>query len=122
MFTRMITKSSRSHNIFSSFRCGNYSSSISPELKNTSVVNDVEPVRQPKNERNSKTKQYSMVAAAFASLNLEAKSAEIQTPFTDKKISEAKSIDELLSLCNGTGVSRRYALKVKKTIFILTCR
>lgn len=115
MFTRMIARPSRNHNIFSSFRYGNYSSSsVSPEPKTTGVINDVESLQSPKNGRNSRVKQNTMVAAAFASLNLEAKSAEIQTPFTDKKISEAKSIDELLSLCNGTGVSRRYALKVNK--------
>ncbi|KAJ8909664.1 hypothetical protein NQ315_003724 [Exocentrus adspersus] len=53
-----------------------------------------------------------MVAAAFASLQSGHSLQDIKTPFTDEKIIKANTIDELLSISEGSGVSRRHALKV----------
>lgn len=52
------------------------------------------------------------VAAAFATLELDKKKAIIETPFTDRRIQEAKDVNELLSISNGVGITRRHALKV----------
>lgn len=53
-----------------------------------------------------------MVAAAFAALRSETTTIEIQTPKTDEKVLKAQTVDELLSISEGTGISRRHALKV----------
>lgn len=55
-----------------------------------------------------------IVTAAFASLKDTANdSLGIQTPFIDKRITSAKTVDELLSISSeGSGISRRHALKV----------
>lgn len=55
-----------------------------------------------------------IVNAAFAALNDNGnESSEIQTPFIDKRITAAKTVDELLSISSeGIGISRRHALKV----------
>lgn len=59
-----------------------------------------------------------MVAAAFASLKSDSKSSdpEISTPLTDRRITNATTIDQLLSISDGTGVSRRHALKVSMLV------
>lgn len=53
-----------------------------------------------------------MVAAAFEALKSDVDIMEIKTPKTDERVLKAKTIDELLSISEGTGVSRRHALKV----------
>ncbi|KAF2900520.1 hypothetical protein ILUMI_05669 [Ignelater luminosus] len=53
-----------------------------------------------------------LVSAAFASLRSENPLSDIKTPFTDGRISKATTADELLSISEGSGVSRRHALKV----------
>lgn len=57
---------------------------------------------------------HTIVAAAFASLQSESAIINngIKTPFTDNKITQAQTVEELLSLSGGSGVSRRHALKV----------
>ncbi|KAJ8962131.1 hypothetical protein NQ318_018088, partial [Aromia moschata] len=96
----------------------NVSSSISTaELKKIGPIeSDEEPnikARRTINRQGGSPKsQNSMVAAAFASLQSAHNFLEIKTPFTDKKITEATTIDELLSVSEGSGVSRRHAFKV----------
>ncbi|XP_045467334.1 FAST kinase domain-containing protein 4 [Harmonia axyridis] len=54
-----------------------------------------------------------IVSAAFASLNDSNKfEVDINTPHTDSKISNASTVDDLLSISKGEGVSRRIALKI----------
>ncbi|KAL1509485.1 hypothetical protein ABEB36_004210 [Hypothenemus hampei] len=57
-------------------------------------------------------KDHKMIKSVFASLQIQDKSSDIQTPFTDNKLVNAQTIDELLSVSQGTGVSRKHALKV----------
>ncbi|XP_063906991.1 FAST kinase domain-containing protein 4 [Zophobas morio] len=58
-----------------------------------------------------------MVAAAFASLKPISKlEAEISTPVTDEKITKATNVNELLAISEGSGISRRHALKVVSTL------
>lgn len=92
-----------------------YSTASSVELKNVNsedvkVSND--PASKNKNPKSILQFRNSMVAAAFASLEKESRN-EIQTPQTDSQIASAKSVDELLAISQGNGVSRNHALKVK---------
>ncbi|KAK9693132.1 FAST kinase-like protein, subdomain 1 [Popillia japonica] len=91
-----------------------YSTASSVELKNVNsedvkVSND--PASKNKNPKSILQFRNSMVAAAFASLEKESRN-EIQTPQTDSQIASAKSVDELLAISQGNGVSRNHALKV----------
>ncbi|KAG5882845.1 hypothetical protein JTB14_022356 [Gonioctena quinquepunctata] len=51
-----------------------------------------------------------MVAEVFASLHSE--SNKVHTPYTDSRLDKATTVDELLSVSEGNGVSTRHALKV----------
>lgn len=53
-----------------------------------------------------------MVTAAFAALKSADDTTEIKTPQTDAKLANAQSINDLLSISDGVGVSRKHALKV----------
>lgn len=57
--------------------------------------------------------QSGMVAAAFAALkpNIDGV-GDIRTPITDEKLAEAKTVNQLLDISTGSGVSRRLALKI----------
>ncbi|XP_018570435.1 protein TBRG4 isoform X2 [Anoplophora glabripennis] len=97
-------------------RFNNFSSSVpTAELKNNghnsteSYIGNQQTSKNP--VINSKANS-AMVAAAFASLQSEHPLPDIKTPFTDERITKATSIDEILSISEGTGVSRRHALKV----------
>lgn len=60
------------------------------------------------------TSRSKIVTAVFASLGKDNKNyaTEISTPHTDQRISNATNVEELLSVSNGQGVSRRIALKI----------
>lgn len=58
----------------------------------------------------------SMVAAAFAALQADKNGVEIQTPRTDERVQQAKTVDELLAISEGSGISRKHALKVSTAI------
>ncbi|XP_030756831.1 FAST kinase domain-containing protein 3, mitochondrial [Sitophilus oryzae] len=93
------------HNTFASSTVAEVKNSNSenfPEKENSSAVTQRST---PKNRNN-------IVKVAFASINLANTSIGIDTPIIDKKIKSATSVDELLSLSQGTGVSRHHALKV----------
>jgi len=85
------------------------SSTVAAEINNVTVQSFSE---DEKKTANVTSKNHNMIKAAFASIHSMENSWEIKTPATDHKINNAKSIDELLSLSGGTGVSRRHALKV----------
>lgn len=69
---------------------------------------------QVSNSRFNANSGNGIVAAAFASLRKENVNLEneIATPFTDNRVAEAKTVDELLSISGGNGVSRKHAFKV----------
>jgi hypothetical protein len=113
--TQTILTKLRSNNAnVSVMKCEKYLKSTIAEAKNTQP-NVFEP--EIEEEEGSKSRKYvkshnSMVAAVFASLRPNNQDMEIKTPLTDDKISKATNIDELLSISEGTGISRRHALKV----------
>jgi hypothetical protein len=95
-------------------KCEKYLKSTIAEAKNTQPNVFETEIEE---EEGSKSRKYvkshnSMVAAVFASLRPSNQDMEIKTPLTDDKISKATNIDELLSISEGTGISRRHALKV----------
>ncbi|XP_050499186.1 FAST kinase domain-containing protein 4 [Diabrotica virgifera virgifera] len=92
----------------------NFASSSSPQLKKTNTESEDVSEKAENRKRLVRAPQphKSMVAAAFASLNSEEVNSAIKTPQTDGKLSKATNIEELLSVSEGTGVSRRHALKV----------
>lgn len=106
MFTRVIIRVSKNSSILS--RLSNFST-VSPEPKNPGAHID-ENLQIGKS--NDIFKRNKIVEAAFASLQSKTQKKEIETPFTDSKIANAKNIEELLSVSEGNGVSRRHALKV----------
>ncbi|XP_050306177.1 FAST kinase domain-containing protein 4 [Anthonomus grandis grandis] len=79
------------------------------ETKNINAENNSESEKVgPTNS----VKENKMVKTVFASINLDVSADHIKTPFTDTKIFNASSVDELLSISEGTGISRKHALKV----------
>jgi len=70
------------------------------------------PAAKPVEQNEIQAKKNNLVAAAFASLNDANQRLDVETPFTDEKISKAQNVDDLLTISNGAGVSRRHALKV----------
>lgn len=79
---------------------------VQPKKKFTSLEH---PLAPPKSYN-------ALVSAAFASLRNENPLNDIKTPFTDGRISKATTVGELLSISEGSGVSRRHALKAKMAI------
>lgn len=110
MFTRVIIRSSKNNSLLSPIiRFNPFSTTVSPEPKNIGADSDIEEnVGKINNFRRS-----GIVAAAFASLQKESVSNTIKTPSTDNKLQKAQSVNELLSVSEGSGVSRRHALKVR---------
>lgn len=113
MFTRAIIKTSKNSAVLSSFiRFNTFSSTISPEPKTPATDTDI--YESPQTNKSSHSfKRNRIVEAAFASLAKPTNVREIETPFTDSKLEKATTIDQLLSVSEGSGVSRRHALKVR---------
>lgn len=87
------------------------SSPVAAELKSQSGSEEKQKTVTSSNPRT----QRNIVAAAFASLNaenIENVANGIRTPYTDDKIAKATNINELLSISDGNGISRKHALKV----------
>lgn len=91
--------------------CSAFSTSLPISDTKTSETNQIEPVVEQSSRPGLSTRN-NMVAAAFASLKSPDTGIDIRTPFTDGKISNAQNVNELLSISEGNGVSRRHALKV----------
>lgn len=89
------------------------SSTAATEPKQTFASENKAKVIQPIQPRNS------MVAAAFAALQDDSATHEIQTPRTDERVLNAKSVNELFSISEGSGISRKHALKVFSFIYHL---
>lgn len=108
MFTRVIIRTSKNSSMLSPLlRLNNFSSTVSPEPKN--VGTEIEENRQSGNEFFRRNR---IVEAAFASL--QTNKQDIKTPLTDNKLEQATTVDELLCVTEGNGVSRRHALRVRK--------
>lgn len=77
---------------------------------------------KPDKERFVLKSSNSMVTAAFAALKSDVSGGDIKTPQTDAKLAQATTINELLLVSEGTGVSRKHALKVgyKNMLFCRT--
>lgn len=105
MFTRVIIRTCKNKSVLLPIiRFNPVSTTVSPEPK--SDIDD----NVPAEKYNGFMKRNRLVDAAFASLQNE--NSQIKTPSTDDKLAKAKSVDELLSVSGGNGVSRRHALKV----------
>lgn len=129
--SRTLISSSKTNKVLHGFlKCNNFSSStvevrklqhLSSESNDSNEVQSVtktnvivEPRRKIRNANNN-----NIVAAAFASLKLSNSCAEeIATPKTDSRITKASSVNELLSLSEGNGTSRRHALQVKLDLIV----
>ncbi|EEZ97431.2 Protein TBRG4-like Protein [Tribolium castaneum] len=84
---------------------------VSRLLKSTIAEAKVSEIQEEPKPKKYERSQNNMVAAVFASLQ-----NEVKTPLTDDKISKASDINELLSISEGSGVSRKHALKVVSTL------
>lgn len=127
-FSQFISRSIRQNNRLPCVvRLNSFSSpSQAAELKSTTITAESEDVNTKVIKNQSKpagSKVHSkglskiasnnnIVAAAFASLHSDGNGNEIKTPYTDHKIEKATTIDELLSISDGNGVSRKHAFKV----------
>lgn len=88
------------------------SAPITVSVRNTECEGNSPGINLKKDNPPAEPNGYnSLVAAAFASLK-EDTVGEIRTPFTDTRIAKAATVGELLSISDGSGVSRRHALKV----------
>ncbi|KAH1019141.1 FAST kinase domain-containing protein 4 [Dendroctonus ponderosae] len=74
--------------------------------------NNTEEEKQAQARRPSVEKGSSIVKTVFASIQLHDSSDDIQTPFTDSKLLKAQTVNELLTITDGTGISRKHALQV----------
>lgn len=94
---------------------GAFASTIA-EVKTVSTPNTLEEDKPTPNSPNAikgpVKNGHHMIKSVFASLELKDKSSDIETPLTDQKMENATTVDELLSLSAGSGVSRKHALKV----------
>ncbi|XP_066248355.1 FAST kinase domain-containing protein 4 [Euwallacea similis] len=86
----------------------------SATIAETKSVNSTTNPEEDKEKTSSATppKPNCMIKTVFASIELQDKADKIATPFTDNKLEAATTVDELLSISEGNGVSRRHALKV----------
>lgn len=111
MFTRVLIRSSKKNSALSPIiRFNSFATTVSPEPKN--FVADTDTEENVTKTKIAHVKRSGIVAAAFASLQKEKLSDTTITPFTDSKLEKSTTVNELLSVSEGSGVSRRYALKV----------
>lgn len=110
MFTRVIIRTSKNSSVFSPLlRLNNFSTTISVEPKRIGADSEID--ENPNiNKNNGIYNRNRIIQAAFASLH---EGNQISTPATDDKLSKATTVDELLSVSVGSGVSRRHALRVR---------
>lgn len=118
-FSRLLTRHSKTCGMLPVLRLNNYSSSsVTPELK---PVNSSQMEKESGLLQNGLSKsvlypksESPMVAAAFASLNSQT-TDDIKTPIFDDKIKKATTVEEVLTLSEGSGISRKHALRVSLT-------
>lgn len=110
MFTRVIIRTSKTSSVFSPLsRLNNFSTTASVEPKRNGIDSEIDDNANA-NKINGLYKRNRIVEAAFASLQNQ------NQPSTDDKLGEATTVDELLSVSFGNGVSRKYALRVRNHI------
>ncbi|XP_076250695.1 FAST kinase domain-containing protein 4 [Rhynchophorus ferrugineus] len=90
-------------------RYNGFASSTAAEVKksDTQTLAEVDKTVITKSSTSPKNRA-NLVKVAFASIQRD----EGLTPATDEKIKKANTIDELLSISQGSGISRQHALKV----------
>lgn len=86
------------------------------EVKNVEPNLDNEKQKYASNEQNKSRKT---ISAVFANLR---NSDNILTPLTDKRIIDAATVDELLSISEGIGITRRHILKVNFHLITFICQ
>ena len=111
-FTENVVRTTTNHFKFLSLTRYKYSTLPTAEARSNAFENgelnklgEQNVVRQVLNSKNS------LVSAAFDALKTN-EHTDVQVPITDNRILSAKTIDELLSISEGSGVARRHALKV----------
>lgn len=82
--------------------------------------NHTEEEKQARARRPSADQGSSIVKTVFASIQLQDSGDDIQTPFTDSKLLKAQTVNELLTITDGTGISRKHALQVTSSFCIKT--
>lgn len=92
-------------------RYNGFASSTAPEVKNTNTQMIPEDKTVITNKTPSSKNRVNLVKVAFASMQ-QNEEQSIVTPVTDEKIKKANTVDELLSISQGSGISRQHALKV----------
>lgn len=113
-FNQAFIRNSKCYTTLHNFiRHGNLSTTTAEAVSNINEASHNEKIPKINNGKGFKLHN-SVVAAAFASLQTKSvdSNSEIKTPFTDNRIYNATNINDLLSLSEGTGVSRQHALKV----------
>lgn len=109
MFTRVIIRTTKNSSVFSPLlRLNTYSTTASAEPKTTIAESEIDE-NVHANKINGLFKRNRIVEAAFAALHDE---NQISTPSTDDKLAKATTVNQLLSVSEGSGVSRRLALRV----------
>lgn len=108
-FTRILMQNTKITVNYQNFNRLRLSTISSVELKN--VPDNNVSGRSSTPTKNIGEMRNNMVAAVFASLQNETQS-HIKTPETDSRISSANTVNELLSISDGSLISRKHALKV----------
>lgn len=115
-FYQNILRHSRSVKGLSSLTRPSAFASTIAEAKTVSTPNTLEEDKPTPNSPNAikgpQKNEHHMIKSVFASIELKDKSSDIETPLTDQKLDNATTVDELLSVSEGSGVSRKHALKV----------
>ncbi|CAG9769332.1 unnamed protein product [Ceutorhynchus assimilis] len=90
-----------------------FASSTQAEAKHLNTQNVSEDRKHTNTDMRNTTKRGNkMIQNVFASINIEDSAEDITTPTTDNKLANAKTVDELLAVSEGNGVSRKHALRV----------
>lgn len=92
------------------------SSLPSASAQNISIESEVKTSTQAEATTFTLKSSNAIVTAAFAALKSEDDGSEIKTPQTDAKLANAQSVNDLLGISDGVGVSRKHALKVMSVL------
>lgn len=121
-FSQLLLRSSKNvAGVQNLIRLPNFSTATTATVQNVVLENDVANKAIPEQPKQSEISEKgafiiksgnAMVTAAFAALNSNDQGNDIKTPQTDARLEKADSVNELLSVSDGVGVSRKHALKV----------
>lgn len=121
-FTQLVLRSSKNVVAFQNLtRLSTFPSASTATAQTVAIENEIgtkTTTEQVNLSEKSKTNQFTvkssnaMITAAFAALRSEDDTGEIKTPQTDARLANAQTVNDLLSISDGVGVSRKHALKV----------